>query len=110
MSQLDRKESTRPSKEELIADISELLGIVPLKVSTGSTEPKELFVAISDLLGLAIPCNATKPEMARQIVEFSGGDWTSSCESRGGTVTRAGLLRVRDAVVFFTSQKMREQE
>lgn len=96
---------SRPSKEDLIAEISALLEVPPMKVSTGSTEPKELFTAISDVLGLAISSKMTKPEMARQIVELSGGVWTTDCESTGGTVTHYGLEKVKDAVSFFTMKK-----
>jgi hypothetical protein len=92
----------RISKEDLIADISSMLGIPAPKVSTGSTEPKELFILVNDLLGLAIPTNLQKPDMAQQIVELSGGTWTADCESSGGTVTHLGLEKVRDAVSFFT--------
>ena len=92
----------RISKEDLIADISSMLGVSAPKVSTGSTEPKELFILVNDLLGLAIPTNLQKPDMAQQIVELSGGTWTANCESSGGTVTNLGLEKVRDAVSFFT--------
>ena len=95
----------RPSKEDLIVEISVLLEIPPMKVSTGSTEPKELFIAISDVLGLRVSTKWTKPEMAQQIVELSGGVWTTDCESSGGTVTHLGLERVRDAVSFFTKRE-----
>lgn len=98
----------RISKENLIQEISMMLGMPSPKVSTGSTEPKELFVQINDLLGLAIPGNLRKPEMAQQIVELSGGTWSAQCESTGGTVTHLGLERVRDAVSFFTRSEKRE--
>ena len=93
------------SKENLIIEISSMLGIPSPKVSTGSTEPKELFLQINDLLGLAIPTNMQKPDIAQQIVELSGGTWTADCKSMGGTVTNMGLVKVRDAVSFFTSSK-----
>ena len=98
----------RISKEDLIQEISLMLGIPSPKVSTGSTEPKELFVLINDLLGLAIPQNLQKPDMAQQIVELSGGMWAAECESAGGTVTHLGLERVRDAVSFFTRSEKRD--
>jgi hypothetical protein len=98
----------RISKEDLIQEISLMLGIPSPKVSTGSTEPKELFVLINDLLGLAIPQNLQKPDMAQQIVELSGGTWAAECESAGGTVTHLGLERVRDAVSFFTRSEKRD--
>lgn len=98
----------RISKEALIQEISIMLGMPSPKVSTGSTEPKELFVLISELLGLAIPGNLQKPDMAQQIVELSGGTWSAECESTGGTVTHLGLERVRDAVSFFTRSENKE--
>jgi hypothetical protein len=98
----------RISKEELISEISAMLGVPSPKVSTGSTEPKEVFLLINDLLGLAIPSNTQKPDMAQQIVELSGGSWTHDCESAGGTVTHLGLERVRDAVSFFTRSEKRD--
>ena len=47
--------------------------------------------------------------MARQIVELSGGNWNSDCESTGGTVTHLGLEKVRDAVSFFTSNSQEDE-
>jgi len=96
------------SKEDLIAEIVALLEIAPIRVSTGSTEPKELFIAISDMLGLGVSSEFSKPEMARQIVEFAGGVWTTECESSGGTVTHLGLNKVKEAVIFFTKQSPNE--
>ena len=70
-------------------------------MSTGSTESRDLFQRVNDHLGLGLPSTLTKPEMARAIVEASGCVWGPDCESRGGTVTRLGLLKVLDAVDFF---------
>lgn len=72
-------------------------------MSTGSTEPREIFVLVNDVLGLGIAPSKTKPELARAIVEASGEVWTASSESRGGTVTLEGLLAVRRAVTFFSA-------
>ena len=99
---------SRISKEELIIEIALMLDIPSPKLSTGSTEPKELFMLINDLLGLAIPSNVQKPDMAKQIVELSGGTWTLDCESAGGTVTHLGLQKVRDAVSFFTMSEKKD--
>ena len=99
---------SRISKEELIIEIALMLDIPSPKLSTGSTEPKELFMLINDLLGLAIPSNIQKPDMAKQIVELSGGTWTLDCESTGGTVTHLGLQKVRDAVSFFTMSEKKD--
>ena len=57
------------------------------------------------LEGPKAPCllddRLTKPEMARHIVESSGMGWNVDYESRGGTVTKAGLRAVLDAVDLF---------
>lgn len=100
----------KASKYELILEIASLLEVPPPKMSTGSTEPKQLFELINDLLGLGISPDLQKPQMARQIVELSGGIWPSEGESTGGTVTRVGLKKVLEAVVFFTNSGKNELE
>ena len=71
-------------------------------MSTGSTEPKEILVAVDDAFGLSLSCDQmTKPELAAKIVESAGFPWTPSCESRGGTITREGLSMVLLATEFF---------
>lgn len=92
---------TRLLKSDIVAEIADVIGVEPPKMSTGSTEPKEIFLLVNEALGLGIPMNVTKPEMARAIAEASGQSWGASCESRGGTVTADGLLAVREAVRFF---------
>lgn len=82
-------------------DIAWTLGIETPHMSTGSTEPKEIFIAVNEALGLGISSRATKPDMARAIVESSGEIWGPAFESRGGTVTTEGLAAVRTAVRFF---------
>ncbi len=89
------------SKAWLVAEIAKLLNIEAPALSTGSTEPKTLFVAINDRLGLAIPTSWSKAEMGKAIVEYSGSSWLPDFESRGGTVTRSGLHAVLEAVRFF---------
>jgi hypothetical protein len=88
-------------KEDVVADIARLLDISVPVMSTGSTEPKAVFLAVNELLGLGLDPRLTKPELARAIVEASGGLWAPDCESRGGTVTMEGLERVLSAVIFF---------
>ena len=91
----------KPQKAELVAEIAAALGVEAPHMSTGSTEPKEIFVLVNESLGLGIRSATTKPEMARAIVEASGQVWGASFESRGGTVTGDGLAAVREAVRFF---------
>lgn len=96
-----RARSLMTSKEQLVGDIATRLGIDPPPMSTGSTEPKEIFVTINRQLGLGLDERSTKPELARAIVECAGHSWAPDYESRGSTVTAAGLLAVVKAVDFF---------
>jgi hypothetical protein len=88
------------SKENLVAEIAALLGVENPGLSTGSTERKTLFVAANERLGLHLGGRRTKPDLARNVVESAGFVWRRNFESRGSTVTRAGLLAVRDAIRF----------
>lgn len=95
--------SEKHDKTAIVIQLASLIGLREApKMSTGSTEPREIFVAINDELGLGLDAvEATKPEMARGIVERAGMKWLPTHESRGGTVTRDGLLAVLAAVQFF---------
>ena len=79
------------------------LGVEAPKMSTGSTEPREIFDLVNDVLGLGIHAELTKPEIARRIVESSGSSWNADYESSGGTVTKRGLQAVLDAVRHFVA-------
>ena len=56
---------------------------------------------VNNQLGLGLDPRGTKPQLARGIVEASGAVWLPTYESRGATVTRAGLAAVHRAVEFF---------
>ena len=94
-----------PSKASLVQAIAEEVGAITPKMSTGSTEPKEIFLVVNEALGLGLAKGLTKPELAKAIVESSGTTWTATCESRGGTVTAEGLERVLMAVRFFLGDR-----
>ena len=95
---------SRPTKLDLIVEIAHLIGRTAPAMSTGSTEPREIFESVNDELGLGLEMRRLdKPGLARAIVEASGGTWTPDCESRGSTVTLDGLIAVRDAVKFFVT-------
>lgn len=89
------------TKADIVWDIALQLGAEPPKMSTGSTEPREIFDLVNHTLGLGLGSSLTKPEIARQIVEASGNPWNADYESHGGTVTKLGLLAVREAVQHF---------
>jgi hypothetical protein len=97
------------TKAEIVADIAHEIGIATPRMSTGSTEPREIFSAIDQRYGLRIEENSliesgripTKPDLARCIVTSAGLPWMPTFESSGGTVTRDGLTQVLRAVRFF---------
>lgn len=93
------------NKSELANEITDLLRLPPVHFSTGSTEPKELFLLISDSLGLGIDSILPKPEMARRIVESSGHSWLIDYESTGGTVTLQGLQAVKSSVEYYLENR-----
>lgn len=88
-------------KVDVVRSIALMLGVDPPRMSTGSTEPREIFALVNDRLGLGIRDRATKPELARGIVEASGNLWAPDYESTGATITREGLEAVEAAVQFF---------
>ena len=91
------------TKADIVWDIAIKLGVEAPKMSTGSTEPREIFEIVNDRLGLGIDSRLTKPDMARQIVEAAGLTWNAHYESRGGTVTKVGLAAVLEAVEHFVA-------
>lgn len=88
----------RTSKADVVRTIAEKLGIPVPPMSTGSTEPRAIFDAVNRHLHLGIPVELTKPQTARAIVESTGRAWLPTYDSRGGTVTLAGLRAVLAAV------------
>lgn len=92
------------TKEEIVTDIADLLGVEAPPMSTGSTEPKEIFHLINRELGLGLPRNLGKPELAAAIVEIAGIVWQPDYESRGATVTKQGLEAVWRSVRFLTKE------
>jgi hypothetical protein len=91
------------TKADIVWNIAIKLGVEAPKMSTGSTEPREIFEIVNSSLGLGIDERLTKPDMARQIVEAAGMTWNAHCESRGGTVTKVGLEAVLEAVEHFVA-------
>lgn len=91
----------KPTKQQIVAEIANLVGFPVPHMSTGSTEPREVFDRTADVLGIGDVSALTKPEAARYIVEASGEPWKPDYESRGGTVTQHGLMAMLDAVRTF---------
>jgi hypothetical protein len=92
-------------KADLVTEIAELLQVEDPGLSTGSTEPKSILQKANEILGLGAPKQSTKPRLAQHIVECAGFPWRSTFESRGSTITREGLVAVRDALKFLLAQR-----
>lgn len=88
-------------KSDVAHLITSKLGLPDVHFSTGSTEPKELFLQVAQCLAIDISDVKTKPTIARRIVEVSGEIWLPNYESSGSTVTIDGLKAVHSAVEFF---------
>ncbi|KAB7745567.1 hypothetical protein GA707_06565 [Nostocoides sp. F2B08] len=91
------------TKADLVWTIAIRVGVEPPRMSTGSTEPREIFELVNESLGLGIDDSLTKPDVARQIVEAAGIPWNAHYESSGGTVTKVGLEAVLRAVEHFVA-------
>jgi hypothetical protein len=100
-SRVDAIWAERAKKVDIVVEIAHRIHVEPPRMSTGSTEPRAIFVLVNEQLGLGADARLGKPELARAIVESSGAAWHPDFESRGATVTKRGLLAVLTAVEFF---------
>ena len=92
------------TKQEIIDSVCEHLKIGKFIISTGSTEPKEFLIAISDQLGImGLSEGIDKQGLGKLIVEASGELWLPDYDSTGGTITKEGLLAIKDSVFKLTS-------
>jgi hypothetical protein len=82
---------TRRTKQSIVDEICFICGHERLLVSKGSTEPKTVFILVSESFSLSIDPKMSKPEMAQAIVELAGMKWKSTCSSSGSTITFEGL-------------------
>lgn len=96
------------TKQDVLNLTCEVLGIPKFSVSTGSTEPKEFFLAVIEQLGInPSKMPGSKIELAKLIVESCGRPWKSDYESTGSTVTFGGLCAVLTSVEEFVGRSSR---
>jgi len=95
-----------PTKNQIIEDISDLLGLKPVETTVGSSIPSVFFSDVASAMGL--PIISGMPEMAKRIIENSGLTWDANEFSSlnapsggGGTVTAKGLLQMKNAVLIW---------
>ena len=98
-------------KQEAVSRIAHEMGVPDRRCSTGSTEPKKIFIDVLRGLGLSLDEHLHKPELGQAIVQAAGLNWDDQCDSRntpsggGDTVTLMGLNRVLEAVTIIKAQR-----
>lgn len=87
------------TKQELMDEISDVLSIRRFFVSTGSTEPREFFIAVANQLGLQeLSANQGKVDLAKLILQVLGEDWNDSFSSEGSTITKAYFAKLLQVI------------
>lgn len=94
-----------PTKNQIMKEITDLLGHPQIETTVGSSIPSVFFSDIASAMG--IPITSGMPSMAKRIIENAGLTWMSEFSSEnapsggGGTVTTLGLLQIRNAVLIW---------
>jgi hypothetical protein len=87
------------TKQDVMNSISDHLKIPYFQCSTGSTEPKEFLLAISEQMGITnLTLGLDKIDLAKLIVESSGKKWLPSYDSSGGTITKDGMVAIQESI------------
>ena len=87
------------TKQDVMDAISNHLKIPRYQCSTGSTEPKEFLLAITEQMGITnLTLGLDKIGLAKLIVESSGKKWLPSYDSSGGTITKEGMVAIQESI------------
>ena len=87
------------TKQDVMDAISNHLKISHFQCSTGSTEPKEFLLAITEQMGITnLTLGLDKIDLAKLIVESSGKKWLPSYDSSGGTITKEGMIAIQESI------------
>lgn len=81
----------------LIEDIADNLNLETPDIDTRSAVPVEFLQLVAKTVGVD-SAGSTGPQIARRILESSGGIWQPEFESADKSVTGLGLRAVRDAI------------
>lgn len=85
------------SKSLLIEDIAGSLDVETPAIGPGGAVPVEFLRTVAKTVGLD-DAGSSAPQIARAIVESSGGTWQPEFQSVGNSVTSLGLRAVRAAI------------
>lgn len=89
------------TKQDMLDQICDRLGIARMRVSVGSSVPSDVFDVIQRRLGLP---PGSMPEVGESLAQRAGLTWSAECDSRGtvsgggSTVTLDGLRVVLTAL------------
>lgn len=87
------------TKQDVMDAISNHLNIPQFQCSTGSTEPKDFLLAITEQMGIMnLTSGLDKIDLAKLIVESSGRKWLPSYDSSGGTITKEGMIAIQESI------------
>jgi hypothetical protein len=101
-----------PTKNEIIKEITDLLGLPPIETTVGSSIPSVFFSDVAATMG--IPIVSGMPTMARKIIENAGLLWHPDFSSEnapsggGGTVTALGLMQLKNAALVWSGHSPEE--
>ncbi|GAA1970767.1 hypothetical protein GCM10009776_37240 [Microbacterium deminutum] len=89
------------TKQDVLDDVTRMLGLRRQVVSVGSSLPSDVFVAAARRVGVPV---GSMPEICEQIVRKAGHHYSASYDSRGSisgggsTVTLEGIQAMRSAL------------
>ena len=89
------------TKQDVLDDVCDLLGMKRLVVSVGSSLPSEVFTEAAIQVGVSV---GTMPEVCEAVILAAGHSWSTSFDSRGtvsgggSTVTLEGFQAMRKAL------------
>ena len=100
------------TKNDVMAEICNLLSLEEYKTTVGSSVPRRFYSDVLDFFNLPDEGDAT--HAAKSIISAAGLDWKADYDSSdsasggGGTVTLAGLRAIRQSVVMLLDEQEAE--
>jgi hypothetical protein len=88
---------------ELIEDIADTLNLETPAIDPGDAVPVEFLRLVARSVGVH-SASSSAPQIARRIIESSGGTWQPAFESADKSLTGLGLKAVRDALELHTTE------
>lgn len=90
------------TKQDVLNDVTRMLGMPSRQVSVGSSLPSDVFAAAANRVGVA--STGSMPEVLERVVAKAGHRYSPSFDSRGSisgggsTVTLEGIRALRSAL------------